>query len=83
MMGSDTFESLADRAKNREQGIPDIGVGMNCEIKNAIIDKGARIGDNVRLCADGKLDGYSKDGIFIRDGIICVTKNTVVPANTT
>ena len=82
MMGSDTFESAADRARNREQGIPDIGVGMNCEIKNAIIDKGARIGDNVRLSPDGKLDGYSKDGIFVRDGIICVTKNTVVPANT-
>ena len=82
MMGSDTFESAADRARNREQGIPDIGVGMNCEIKNAIIDKGARIGDNVKLSPDGKLDGYSKDGIFVRDGIICVTKNTVVPANT-
>ncbi|MEC7907338.1 MAG: glucose-1-phosphate adenylyltransferase [Verrucomicrobiota bacterium] len=82
MMGSDTFESEADRARNREQGIPDIGVGMNCEIKNAIVDKGARIGDNARLSPDGKLDGYSKDGIFVRDGIICVTKNTVVPANT-
>ncbi len=81
MMGSDTFESSADRARNREQGIPDIGVGMNCEVKNAIIDKGARIGDNVRLSPDGKLDGYSKDGIFVRDGILCVTKNTVVPAN--
>ena len=82
MMGSDTFESATDRARNREQGIPDIGVGMNCEIKNAIVDKGARIGDNVRLSPDGQLDGYSKDGIFVRDGIICVTKNTVVPANT-
>ena len=82
MMGSDTFESAADRARNREQGIPDIGVGMNCEIKNAIVDKGARIGDNVRLSPDGQLDGYSKDGIFVRDGIICVTKNTVVPSNT-
>lgn len=82
MMGSDTFESAADRARNREQGIPDIGVGMNCEIKNAIVDKGARIGDNVRLSPDGQLDGYSKDGIFVRDGIICVTKNTVVPENT-
>ena len=82
MMGSDKFESSSDRARNREKGIPDVGVGMNCEIKNAIIDKGARIGDNVRLSPDGKLDGYSKDGIFVRDGIICVTKNTVVPANT-
>lgn len=82
MMGSDAFEGSADRARNREKGIPDIGIGMNCEIKNAIIDKGARIGDNVRLSPDGKLDGYSKDGIFVRDGIICVTKNAVVPANT-
>ena len=82
MMGSDTFESAADRARNREQGIPDIGVGMNCEIKNAIVDKGARIGDNVRLSPDGQLEAYSKDGIFVREGIICVTKNTVVPENT-
>ncbi len=55
---------------------------MNCEIKNAIIDKGARIGHNVKLNPDGKLDGYSKDGIFVRDGVICVTKNAIVPDNT-
>lgn len=82
MMGSDVFESAADRKRNEERGIPDIGVGMNCEIKNAIIDKGARIGHNVKLSPDGKLDGYSKDGIFVRDGIILVGKNTVVPDNT-
>lgn len=82
MMGSDIFESQADRKRNEEKGIPDIGVGMNCEIKNAIIDKGARIGNNVKLSPDGKLDGYSKDGIFVRDGIILVGKNTIVPDNT-
>jgi len=82
MMGSDVFESAADRKRNEERGIPDIGVGMNCEIKNAIIDKGARIGHNVKLSPDGKLDGYSKDGIFVRDGILLVGKNTVVPDNT-
>ncbi len=82
MMGADTFESNADRERNAKEGRPDIGVGENCEIKNAIIDKGARIGHNVKLNPDGKLDGYSKDGIFVRDGIICVTKNTIVPDNT-
>jgi glucose-1-phosphate adenylyltransferase len=82
MMGADVFESDEDRKRNEEKGIPDIGVGMNCEIKNAIIDKGARIGHNVKLIPDGKLDGYSKDGIFVRDGIILVGKNAVVPDNT-
>jgi len=82
MMGSDYFESTANREANREKGIPDIGVGMNCEIKNAIIDKGARIGDNVRLNPEGKPDGYEENGIFVRDGILIVTKNTIVPDNT-
>lgn len=82
MMGSDNFESTEDRRRNRELGIPDIGVGMNCEIKNAIIDKGARIGDNVKLSPEGKPDMYERDGVFVRDGIVLVTKNTVVPDNT-
>ncbi|MEM9157994.1 MAG: glucose-1-phosphate adenylyltransferase [Verrucomicrobiota bacterium] len=82
MMGSDFFEGDEERAANREKGIPDVGVGMNCEIKNAIIDKGARIGDNVKLSPEGKEDGFEKDGCFVRDGVLIVTKNSIVPANT-
>ncbi|MFC0538755.1 glucose-1-phosphate adenylyltransferase [Pelagicoccus mobilis] len=82
MMGADSFESSSDRRKNKELGRPDIGVGLNCEIKNAIIDKGARIGDNVKLNPEGKADMYEKNGIFVRDGVVIVTKNTVVPSNT-
>jgi len=82
MMGADNFEGSRDRARNRERGLPDIGIGMNCEIKNAIIDKGARIGDNVRLTPEGKPEQYEKDGIYVRDGVLIVSKNTVVPDNT-
>lgn len=82
MMGADEFESAEDRRRNRERGVPDVGVGLNCEIKNAIIDKGARIGDNVKLNPEGKPDMYEKNGVFVRDGIVIVTKNTVVPNNT-
>ena len=82
MMGADILESADDRERNLRERIPDIGVGTNCEIKNAIIDKGARIGHNVRLNPEGKLDGYSKNGVFVRDGVICVTKNAIVPDNT-
>ena len=82
MMGSDYFEGREDRAENLRKGIPDIGIGMNCEIKNAIIDKGARIGNNVKLSPEGKEDMYEKDGCFVRDGVLIVTKNTIVPDNT-
>lgn len=82
MMGADHFESTEDKRRNREKGEPDIGVGMNCEIKNAIIDKGARIGDNVKLSPEGKPDMFEKNGVFVRDGVIIVTKNTMVPNNT-
>ncbi len=82
MMGADEFESAEDRRQNKELGRPDIGVGLNCEIKNAIIDKGARIGDNVKLNPEGKPDMYEKNGVFVRDGVVIVTKNTCVPSNT-
>ncbi|MCH6255760.1 glucose-1-phosphate adenylyltransferase [Puniceicoccaceae bacterium K14] len=82
MMGSDYFESSADREANEKKGIPDIGVGMNCEIKNAIIDKGARIGSNVTLSPEGKPEGYEKDGVYVRDNIVIVQKNAVIPDNT-
>lgn len=82
MMGADEFEGAEDRRRNRELGRPDIGVGLNCEIKNAIIDKGARIGDNVKLNPEGKPDMYEKNGIFVRDGVVIVTKGTCVPPNT-
>ncbi|MDQ8185228.1 glucose-1-phosphate adenylyltransferase [Pelagicoccus sp. SDUM812002] len=82
MMGADEFESADDRRQNKELGRPDVGVGLNCEIKNAIIDKGARIGDNVKLNPEGKPDMFEKNGVFVRDGVVIVTKNTSVPSNT-
>ena len=82
MMGADNFEDESDRLKNEKKGIPHIGVGMNCEIKNSIIDKGARIGHNVRLSPEGKPDGFEQDGVFVRDGVLVVTKNAIVPDNT-
>jgi glucose-1-phosphate adenylyltransferase len=82
MMGADDFESDADRASNRDLQRPDIGVGENCHIENAIIDKGARIGNNVRLSPEGKPDMYESGDVIVRDGVLLVTKNGVVPDGT-
>lgn len=57
----------------------DHGIGENCLIERAIIDEHVRIGNNVRLTNEKKLDHYEGDGIFIRDGIIIVTAGTHIP----
>jgi glucose-1-phosphate adenylyltransferase len=81
MMGADNFEAPEDLERNRNYQRPDIGIGRNCHIKNAIIDKNARIGNNVVLSPKGKPDLYEKDDIFVRDGVLLVNKNAVVPDN--
>ncbi|NBD37405.1 MAG: glucose-1-phosphate adenylyltransferase, partial [Verrucomicrobia bacterium] len=82
MMGGDLFENDEDRIKNRDLQRPDIGVGENCFIENAIIDKNARIGDNVRLSPEGKPDMFQSGDIIVRDGVLIVMKNGVVPDGT-
>jgi len=82
MMGSDEFETEKERRRNREKGLLDIGVGKNCVMKNAIIDKNARIGDNVKLSPEGKPDQWQQGDLYVRDGVIIVAKNGVVPSGT-
>ena len=77
MMGADNYEVLSS------EGTP-VGVGANSKIENAIIDKNARIGKNVILSPQGMKDGWADQGenIYVRDGIVLVVKNGVVPDNT-
>lgn len=82
MMGADFLESPEDRENNDAKGIPHIGIGQGAVIRNAIIDKNARIGANVKLSPEGKPDFYEAGGVVIRDGVLVVPKETVVPDNT-
>jgi glucose-1-phosphate adenylyltransferase len=82
VMGADFYETEAELAANKARGIPHLGVGRNCVIHHAIIDKNARIGDNVRLSPAGKADGNYPHGIVIRDGVLVVPKGVTVPSGT-
>ena len=82
MMGADIYESPTDFANNAAKGIPNIGIGRNCQIRTSIIDKNARIGDNVVLNPVGKPNGHVRDGIAIVEGILVVAKGAVVPSGT-
>ena len=61
---------------------PRIGIGAHCKIENAIIDKNARIGNNVTISPVGKPDSVDHELYFIRDGIIVIPKNAVIPHGT-
>ncbi|MES2693858.1 MAG: glucose-1-phosphate adenylyltransferase [Verrucomicrobiota bacterium] len=81
VMGSDYYETEEQLAANEAQGRPHLGVGKNCRIKGAIIDKNTRIGDGTVLIATGKADGTYLNGlVIIRDGVLVVPKNAVLPA---
>ena len=80
MMGADNFETLEDLKENKALQRPDYGVGQNCIVKNAILDKNVRIGNNVVLDPTGLPDNFGSDvDVAIRDGVLVVCKDTIVP----
>ncbi len=83
VMGADWFETAAQKENNNYIGRPHMGIGKNCKIRHAIIDKNSRIGDDVKLDPEGNDDGnYLGGDIVIRDGVLIVTKNSTIPSGT-
>jgi len=76
IMGADYFEE----DQPSDAGAPAIGIGRNCVIDRAIIDKNARIADGVVITPEGKPASLDAENYFIRDGIVVVPKNAVIPA---
>jgi glucose-1-phosphate adenylyltransferase len=77
VMGNDMYE-LGWPAGNA----PPLGIGRDCRIQNAIIDKNARIGDGCVITPEGKPNDLDAELFTIRDGVLVVPKNTVIPAGT-
>ena len=59
-----------------------MGVGENTRIENAIIDKNARVGDNCVISPGGKPKDLDHPLYYIRDGIVIIPKNGLVPHGT-
>ena len=78
MMGADYYDDHAQSDK------PELGVANGAHIQDSIIDKNARIGENVFLSPNGVQEGWVDEGenVYVRDGILIVTKNGIVPNGT-
>jgi glucose-1-phosphate adenylyltransferase len=79
VLGSDYYESAESILQHEKAGLPRIGIGANGRIENTIVDKNARIGDNVVISPAGKPDKVDHPNYYIRDGVVIVPKNGVIP----
>ena len=82
LMWADFFETPAQQAENIRRGRPDIGIGAESVIEDAIIDKNVRIGKRVIIRATGKPREMDGPNFFVRDGIVVVPKGTTVADGT-
>ena len=79
MMGADFYESEDQLMKNRDTGLPHVGIGENTWIEETIIDKNVRIGCNVRIHSQAEKRHHTHALYEVRDGIVVIPKNTVIP----
>lgn len=74
VMGGDWYGTLRN-------GAP-IGIGKNCKIEGAIIDKNASIGDNVVIKPFPMRKEIDGDHFYVREGVVIIPKHTTIPAGT-
>ena len=83
-MGADFYEPAPERKTQSETGGIPVGIGENCTIRRAIIDKNARIGSNVMIINKEGIEEAQceEQGYYIRSGIVVVLKNATIPNGT-
>jgi glucose-1-phosphate adenylyltransferase len=81
-LGADYYESPEAVAACQRRSVPRVGIGQHTRIENAIIDRNARIGDNVVISPAGKPPKVDHQHYVIRDGIVIIPRNGIVPHGT-
>ena len=77
MMGNDDYESLDDINNNKTEIL--LGIGERCYIKNTIIDKNVRIGDDVRINGGTHLADTETNEYVVKEGIVVIKKDAIIP----
>jgi ADP-glucose pyrophosphorylase len=79
VMGADYFETIEEMNHSLARGLPKLGIGERCYIRNAIIDKNCRIGNDVRINGTAHLENTDHSLYTIKDGIVVVKKGSILP----
>ena len=79
IMGNDYFETIEEIEHDHQQGLPNVGIGHRCYIRNALVDKNCRIGDDVRINGGSHLENTDHSLYTIKEGIVVIKKGAVLP----
>ncbi|MBN1353451.1 MAG: glucose-1-phosphate adenylyltransferase [Candidatus Omnitrophica bacterium] len=82
LLGCDFYESLDEVISAKKRGLPFTGIGRNCVIKKAILDKNVKIGDNVKIINEKNVQNSEEEKFSIKDGIVIVHKNATIAPGT-
>jgi glucose-1-phosphate adenylyltransferase len=84
IMGADFYQPFAEQKFRRNNGDVPLGIGTGTTIRKAIVDKNARIGQNVQIVNKDHVEEAEREsqGFFIRSGIVVVLKNAAIPDGT-
>lgn len=78
IMGNDFYEPPQSFSP---AGVPPLGIGDDCIIDGAIVDKNCHIGDGVRIVNSSGIQELEETPYgMVRDGIVVVPKGTVIPS---
>lgn len=83
VMGSNRFLDLEEINKARAMGVPHVGIGDRCFLTNCIVDKNAKIGDDVRITGGKHLEDIETDTYVVRDGIVVIKNGATIASGTT
>jgi glucose-1-phosphate adenylyltransferase len=82
ILGADLYESAQVIERSAREGTPPIGIGAESVIENAIVDRNARVGRDVRILNEKGQRERDAGSYHIRDGIVVIPKNAVIPDGT-
>lgn len=80
IMGADDYETQTRRQAAAAAGKPPVGIGAGSVVQGAILDKNCRVGKNVRIVNESKVqESDTHEECPVRDGIPIVCKNASLP----
>lgn len=82
IMGADSYETKEERERTLALGWPELGIGENVIVENAIVDKNARIGEGVIIRNEKGIVYQDSDNYFIREGIVIIPKDAIIQPGT-
>jgi glucose-1-phosphate adenylyltransferase len=78
MMGADYYESEEVKEINRNNNIPNMGIGEYSHIEQAILDKNCHIGNHVKIIGGKHLQDGDFENHSVKDGIVVVKKGAII-----